>query len=153
MKSSSRSLIPFLPLFCNCQFRRLYSIQFEAHISACRLASQNSTLLDCSVNWILLCNNFVRTPRKTSSSIVPYCFRRVYRTIAYQRSRLGPYRKQPLCCWGVFTESLPSNGYPRHNSKIEYRNRVNAEPNLRLQLSDIEKKTTLRNENSKYVAN
>jgi hypothetical protein len=28
MKSSFHNLIPFLPLFCNCQFRRLESIQF-----------------------------------------------------------------------------------------------------------------------------
>jgi hypothetical protein len=37
MKSSFHSLIPFLPLFCSCQFRRLDSIQFlcsQAHILA-----------------------------------------------------------------------------------------------------------------------
>jgi hypothetical protein len=37
MKSSFDSLIPFLPLFCSCQFRRLDSIQFlcsQAHIPA-----------------------------------------------------------------------------------------------------------------------
>jgi hypothetical protein len=37
MKSSFHSLIPFLSLFCNCQFRRLNSIQFlysQAHIPA-----------------------------------------------------------------------------------------------------------------------
>jgi hypothetical protein len=40
MKSFFHNLIPLLPLFYNCQFRRLDSIQFEAHI----LASRNSTL-------------------------------------------------------------------------------------------------------------
>jgi hypothetical protein len=38
MKSSLYSLIPFLPLFCTCQFWRLDSIQFlcsQAHIRAC----------------------------------------------------------------------------------------------------------------------
>jgi hypothetical protein len=37
MKSSFHSLIPFLPLFCNCQFRGLGSIQFlcsQVHILA-----------------------------------------------------------------------------------------------------------------------
>jgi hypothetical protein len=37
MKSSFPSLIPFLPLFCSCQFRRLNSIQIpcsQAHILA-----------------------------------------------------------------------------------------------------------------------
>jgi hypothetical protein len=37
MKSSLHSLIPFLPLFCSCQFRTLDSIQFlcsQAHILA-----------------------------------------------------------------------------------------------------------------------
>jgi hypothetical protein len=32
MKSSFHRLIPFLQLFCSCQFRRLYLIQFHAHI-------------------------------------------------------------------------------------------------------------------------
>jgi hypothetical protein len=31
-ESSCHSLIPFLPLFCNCQFRRLHSFQYQAHI-------------------------------------------------------------------------------------------------------------------------
>jgi hypothetical protein len=37
MKSSFYSLVPFLPLLCNCQFRRLDSIQFlcyQAHVLA-----------------------------------------------------------------------------------------------------------------------
>jgi hypothetical protein len=37
MKPSFHILIPFLPLFCNCQFRRLDSIQFlcsQAHVPA-----------------------------------------------------------------------------------------------------------------------
>jgi hypothetical protein len=54
------------------------------------------------LNLILLYNHFARTSRKTPPSIVPYCFRRVYDTIAH--------RKQPLYCWGVFTAGtcLPS---------------------------------------------
>jgi hypothetical protein len=34
MKSSFHSLIPLLQLFCNCKFRRLYLIQFQANIPA-----------------------------------------------------------------------------------------------------------------------
>jgi hypothetical protein len=37
MKFSFHSLMPFLPLFCNCEFRRLDSVQFlcsQAHILA-----------------------------------------------------------------------------------------------------------------------
>jgi hypothetical protein len=83
MKSSFNSLIPFLPLFCNCQFRRLDSIQFlcsHAHISAgWRLETRNSTLF----NWTFLYNSFARTTQKT----------------------------QPLYFWeGVFTALLHKNG-------------------------------------------
>jgi hypothetical protein len=41
MKSSLQSIICFLPLFCNCQFRRLDSIQFLC--SPSRLTSRDST--------------------------------------------------------------------------------------------------------------
>jgi hypothetical protein len=48
MKLSFHSLVPFLPLFCNCQFRGLDSIQFlcsQAHIPAgWRLEIRLSTL-------------------------------------------------------------------------------------------------------------
>jgi hypothetical protein len=46
IKSSFHSLIPLLPLFCNCQFRRLDSIQIPLLPSSYsgRLASGNSTL-------------------------------------------------------------------------------------------------------------
>jgi hypothetical protein len=82
MKSSLHSLIPFLPLFCNCQFRRLDSIQFlcsQAHIQAGWRLETQLTLL----SWTLLPNQFAQTMHKT----------------------------QPLYCWeGVFTAPLHSNG-------------------------------------------
>jgi hypothetical protein len=82
MKSSFYSLIPFLPLFCSCQFRRLDSIQFlcsQAHMLAGWSLETRLTLL----NWTILYNCFARTKQKT----------------------------QPLCCWeGVFTAPLHSNG-------------------------------------------
>jgi hypothetical protein len=52
MKPSFHSLIHFLPLFCNCQFRRLNSIQFlssQAHILAgSRLETRLSSILLCA---------------------------------------------------------------------------------------------------------
>jgi hypothetical protein len=65
MKSLFHSLIPFLPLFCSCQFQRLDSIQFlcsQAHILA-RLASRNSTLhfrLDYSSIFLILYSCYFR---------------------------------------------------------------------------------------------
>jgi hypothetical protein len=57
MKSSFHSLIPFLPLFCNCHFRRLGSIQFlcsQAHILAgLRLETRLSTLC-CSIELFFI---------------------------------------------------------------------------------------------------
>jgi hypothetical protein len=82
MKSSFHSLIPFLPLFCNCQFRRFDSIQLlcsQAHIPAGWHLETRLTLL----NWTLLYNHFAWTTQKT----------------------------QPLYCWeGMFTTPLLSNG-------------------------------------------
>jgi hypothetical protein len=59
MESSFHSLIPFLPLYCSCQFRRLDSVQFlccQAHILAgWRLETRliTSRLLTLSF-WILV---------------------------------------------------------------------------------------------------
>jgi hypothetical protein len=50
VKSSFHSLIPLLPLFCSCQFRRLDSIQFQAHFPAgWRPETQPFTLNYCSI--------------------------------------------------------------------------------------------------------
>jgi hypothetical protein len=81
MKANFHSLIPFLPLFCNCQFRRIDSIQFlcsRVHIlTGWRLETQLTLL-----KQTLLYNNFARTKQKT----------------------------QPHYCWeGFFTASLHSN--------------------------------------------
>jgi hypothetical protein len=81
MKFSFRNLIPFLPLFCSCQFRRPDSIQFlcsQAHILAGWRLETRLILL----NWTLLYSHFTRTKRKT----------------------------QPLYSWeGVFTAPLHIN--------------------------------------------
>jgi hypothetical protein len=82
MKSSFQRLIPFLPVFRNCQFWRLDSIKFlcsQAHIlTGWRLETRRSIL-----NWTLLYNHFARTTQQT----------------------------RPLYCWeGVFTAPLHSNG-------------------------------------------
>jgi hypothetical protein len=84
MKSSFHSLIPFLPLFCSCQFRRLDSIQFlcsKAHISA---GWRLETRLFCTI----------------------YAAEYFFITTLH-----GPRRKCSLCCWGdVFADPLPNNG-------------------------------------------
>jgi hypothetical protein len=62
MKSSCHSLIPFLPLFCNCQFQRLHSVQIlcsQAHIlESCgsKLGSlfYNSSLLYYTVEHFII---------------------------------------------------------------------------------------------------
>jgi hypothetical protein len=81
MKSSFHNLIPFLPLFCNCQYQRLLSsIPLLPSSYPGRLASQNWT--DCSQLNSFLCNHFSWTTQKT----------------------------QPLWCWeGMFTALLHSN--------------------------------------------
>jgi hypothetical protein len=116
MKSSLRSLIPFLPLFCECQFRRLDSIQF--------LCSQTHTLVGWRVEtrlysstrlgrvfWLSFYNPSARATQKKQPVLLR---RRVYWSVAYQWTS--------FCCTralreNVFTESLPSNGYTCHNIK------------------------------------
>jgi hypothetical protein len=71
MKSSFHSLIPFLLLFCNCQFRRLNSIQSLCSYPG-RLASRNSTL-----HFLLLF----------------YTAEHSFITTLH-----GPWRKHSLCC-------------------------------------------------------
>jgi hypothetical protein len=82
MKSSFHSRIPFLPLFCNCQFRRLDSIQFlcsQAHILAGWLLE---ALDDCQLR---------NSPNKHLSRTT----RKIQRL---------------YCLEGVFTAPLHSNG-------------------------------------------
>jgi hypothetical protein len=65
MKSSWNSLVPFLPLFCSCQFRRLDPIHFRLlFCTPCYSASTAPVQPNTSYN------NFARTPRKTPSSLV-----------------------------------------------------------------------------------
>jgi hypothetical protein len=83
MKSSCHSLIPFLPLFCSCQFRRLDSIQYlgsEVHI----LAGWCLETRLCSVLFYSAEHFFIATLHE-------------------------PRRKHSLYCWGVFTDPLSSN--------------------------------------------
>jgi hypothetical protein len=64
MKSSYHSLIPSLPLFCSCQFRRLGSIQFlysQAHILAGWRLKLDSSLSKSKLlyDWRFTANQFV----------------------------------------------------------------------------------------------
>jgi hypothetical protein len=106
MKSSLHSLTPFLPLFCSCQFRRLDSLQF--------LCSQD----DIPAGW--------RPETRLFTSL--YAAEHFFKITSHR-----PRRKQsllftnPLRSNGcpimahvgsrvnMFTESLPSNGFIRHN--------------------------------------
>jgi hypothetical protein len=88
------SLIPLLPLFCNCQFRKLDSIQFRANILA---------------GWRLETRLF--TPDYT------FILGRVLWLCPFITPRQGPRRKHGLYCWrGAFKALLHSNrgGAYRH---------------------------------------
>jgi hypothetical protein len=68
VKSSCHSLIRLLPFFCNCQFRRLYSVQLLCSqartLEGWRLETLLSTLDFCSILPNISYNNFVRTTQK-----------------------------------------------------------------------------------------
>jgi hypothetical protein len=108
MKPSFRPLIPFLPLFCNCQFRRLDSIQFlcsQAHILAgWRLKLYPPLYYVCCLT--LLYNHFARTTQKITASVVKemcLLIRRLAMSV--------PTVTRVASRGNVFTESLPSSGY------------------------------------------
>jgi hypothetical protein len=79
MKYFLRRLIHFLPLFCNCQFRELYSVQFQAHIPAEeRLETKLSTLDYCSVLYLAASSDcvFYNTSARTTQKTQPLLLRR-----------------------------------------------------------------------------
>jgi hypothetical protein len=81
MKSSFQSLIPFLPLFCNCQFRRFSSIQF--------LCSQTHIL----AGWRLQTRLIFQLSK-----------------LFFITTLHGPRRNQGIYCWeGVFTALFHSS--------------------------------------------
>jgi hypothetical protein len=89
-ESPLRSLIPYLTLFCSCQYRRLDSVQFLCLFS----------------NVLYSYYLSARIPRKTPSSIV----KEACLQLRYLHTIVAC-----LCCGNVFTDPLPSNGYKRHN--------------------------------------
>jgi hypothetical protein len=116
MKSSLHRLIPFLPWFCNCQFRRLHSIQFLCS-KAGRMASRSSTphsrlLFYCASTLPNISyNHFARTTQR----IQPVFFTRRVVTAPFPSNR-RPIVARVGSCGNVFTESLPSNGHTRHST-------------------------------------
>jgi hypothetical protein len=125
MESSFHSLTPFLPLFCNCQFRRFVFIQF--------LCSQ----LHIPAGWRLEALPFTSdatTDVFYSTTPVLFYIHLCCRTLLYNHLP-GPHGKHHLLssivllirCLAidvlllsenVFTESLPSSGYSRHSIKM-----------------------------------
>jgi hypothetical protein len=107
MKSSFRSLIPFLPLFCKGQFRRPDSVQFlcsQAHILAgwCLETRLNSSQLN------YFSTSTLHGPRRkhSLSIVVKECLQ--CRCIAMEVARL---LLRIHCRGNVSTESLPNNVY------------------------------------------
>jgi hypothetical protein len=77
----TRSPLCTVQLF-SCHYCLLNSIPLLRNSYPGRLASRNSTLHPMLLSWILLYNHFARILGKRPSSIAPYCFRRVYHTVA-----------------------------------------------------------------------
>jgi hypothetical protein len=128
MKSSFHRLIPFLPLFCNCQFRRLDCIQFlcsHAHILAdWRLETRLDSTRLCSILLYAAEHFFITTLHGTRGKRRLLLFRivlGVFTAPLHSNGRGTDHTENRLsiveeCLPGhVFTESLPSNGYTRHN--------------------------------------
>jgi hypothetical protein len=84
---SCHSLVPFLPLFCSCQFQRLDSIRFlcsQAHILAgwhleTQLFTPRLLFSTRSASSVSFYNPLAQTPRKTLPVLL---MRRVYCAIA-----------------------------------------------------------------------
>jgi hypothetical protein len=103
MKSSFHSLVPFVPLFCNCHFRRLYSIQFlcyQAQVPAFwRLETRLSTsrLLFCTTLYCrtLHHNYFAWTTQKTVSVAKEACL--LIRCIAMEVLLLRAFASARMC--------------------------------------------------------
>jgi hypothetical protein len=122
MKSSFHSLTPFFLSFCNCQFRRLHSIQIlccQAHILAgWRLETRLSTLC-CPMEFFFITSfhGHHRKHRLLLSHIVlslltaPLC----YNGRGADHKKTDSLLLKRVCRWHMFTKSLPSNGYTRHN--------------------------------------
>jgi hypothetical protein len=123
MKSSLHRLIPFLPLFWNCQFWKLDSVQFlytQVHIPAgWRLETQHFTSLYAAERFFV---TTLHGPRRKHSL---YCYGSVLTDPLPSNGRRIVARVGSG--GNVFTESLPSNAYTSHNIvrilwHVRYRN-------------------------------
>jgi hypothetical protein len=126
MKSSRHSLIPFLPLFCSWQFQRLYSVQFQAHISAgWRPENRLFTSIYAAEHFFITTLHRPCGKRLLLSRIVLDVF-------TYPL----PSNRHPIVALvysrgNVFTESLPSNGSIHHNNQYPSRD-MNSSPHVSL---------------------
>jgi hypothetical protein len=79
MKSSCHSLVPFLPLFCSCQFQRLDSIQLQAP----KLISWQAGILKLDSS-------------PSTTVLYSYCFSHYSRDLCpFITNRYKPHRKHP----------------------------------------------------------
>jgi hypothetical protein len=119
MKSSFHRVIPLLPLLLN--HVRLPSLELDSVLDNNELFS--NWTLSTSDNFLgIFCYiSSERTPRKTSSSIVPYCLGMFMDPLPSNRclivARFGSRGT-------VFPESLRSNGSIRHNIMMSSCRRV-----------------------------
>jgi hypothetical protein len=121
VKYSYHSLIPFLKLLCSYQFRRLDSFQFQAHIpTGWRVEAQPFTfgstallLLLGRVFWVCPFITHRHGPHRKHSL---YCCQGVF-TVPLP-SKNCPFIPRVCFCGNVFSESLPSNEYTRHNTNL-----------------------------------
>jgi hypothetical protein len=110
---SFHSLVPFLPLFCSCQFRRLNSIQSlcsQAHIPGCWRPETRifiSRLLFYPVEHFLITT--LHGPRRKDSL---YFYGGMFTDLMPSNRRLVA---RVYLRGNSFPESLPSNGYIQHS--------------------------------------
>jgi hypothetical protein len=126
MKPSFHSLIPFLPIFCNCQFRRLDSIQFLCSqaliLTGWRLETQLSTLC-CSTEFLI---TILHGSHEKHCFLLSSIILGVFTAPLHNNGCCADHIENSLpivkACLprGLFTVSLPSNWYTRHCNQRYY---------------------------------
>jgi hypothetical protein len=108
MRSSLHLLIPFLSLFCSCQFRRLDSIQFQAKLPEGWRPEIRLLLFYPAEHFLMTTLHGPCRKHKL------YCSEGLFTNLLPSNGR--PTVARLRLCGNVFTESLNSNGYIRHKT-------------------------------------